>query len=153
MVCTGNICRSPMAEGLARFLVPAALQDRVLISSTGVAALHGNPAQPFAVEVMARNGIDISSHRARLMSAELARKADLVLTMEAMQRHFVRRMLLLKRNKIKLLSEFCPEPHDSDIQDPYGGPIEAYEACYTTLVPCVTNLIEWLIPQIDGTAS
>jgi protein-tyrosine phosphatase len=151
MVCTGNICRSPMAEGLVRFLLPPTLRERVEVGSAGVAALHGNPAQPFAVEVMARKGIDIRSHRARQMTGDLARRSDLVLTMEGMQQEMVRRMLLWKKNKIRLLSEFCPQPHDPDIADPYGGPIEAYEDCYHTLFSCITRLIDWIPTQEAAT--
>ena len=87
-VCFGNICRSPMAEGIARDIVarryPGA-QSLVRVSSAGVGAQDGNPPTPEAVEAMAERGIDISSHRARKVTAEILAAADLVLAMEQRQ--------------------------------------------------------------------
>src|SRR6266542_2985353 len=69
IVCVGNICRSPMAEGLlrARFVG----HRRARIESAGLAALEGRPADPIAVELLAERGIDISAHRARQLTPEL----------------------------------------------------------------------------------
>ena len=87
-VCFGNICRSPMAEGLARDIAarcyPGA-RSLVRVSSAGVGAQDGNPPTPEAVEAMAERGIDISSHRARKVTAEILAAADLVLAMEQRQ--------------------------------------------------------------------
>ena len=60
VVCTGNICRSPMAEGMLKKDLPERLAARVMISSAGTHALHGNMAQPHAIEVMQGMGVDIS---------------------------------------------------------------------------------------------
>lgn len=87
-VCFGNICRSPMAEGIARDFI-ARRYDRarplVGVSSAGVGAQDGNPPTQEAVEVMAARGIDIGSHRARNVTREILEAADLVLTMEERQ--------------------------------------------------------------------
>ena len=149
MVCTGNICRSPMAAGLASYFLPQALQDRVQISSAGVSALHGNPAEPNAKAAMSGLDIDISSHRARQITGELAGRVDLILTMEIMQRAMVRRMLFWKNAKVRLLTDYCPQSHEPDIKDPYGGPLQAYQDCLDTLVPCVKALITWLETEAD----
>jgi protein-tyrosine-phosphatase len=149
MVCTGNICRSPMAAGLASHFLPRALQDRVQISSAGVSALHGNPAEPNAVAAMSGMGIDIRGHRARQITSELADKVDLILTMERMQRDMVRRLPFWKKAKVRLLTDFCPQPHEPDIEDPYGGPLQAYWDCLDTLLPCVKAFITWLETEAD----
>ena len=149
MVCTGNICRSPMAAGLASHLLPPALQNLVQIASAGVGALHGNPAEPNAVAVMSGIGIDISGHRARQISGELAGRVDVILTMETMQRDWVRRMLLWKKGKVRLLTEYCLQANEPDIKDPYGGPLSAYQECLDTLLPCVRAFINWLETEAD----
>ena len=149
MVCTGNICRSPMAAGLASHLLSPAIRNRVEIASAGVGALHGNPAEPNAVAVMSGIGIDISGHRARQITGELAGRVDVILTMETMQRNWVRRMLLWKKGKVRLLTEYGPQADGPDIKDPYGGPLSAYQECLDTLQPCVRAFIAFLETEAD----
>lgn len=81
MVCTGNICRSPMAERLLA-VGAAELGASVDVASAGVSALVGRPAEPGAVAAMARRGIDLRDHVARDASPTLVDAADLVVTME-----------------------------------------------------------------------
>lgn len=144
MVCTGNICRSPMAAGLASHLLPERLRDRVQITSAGVSALQDHPAEPNAIAAMSEIGIDISSHRARQITRRLVGVVDLILTMEVMQREIVRDLLLPEKEKVRLLTDFCPHSREPDIKDPYGGPLVAYQVCRDTLLPCVKALITWL---------
>ena len=80
VVCVGNICRSPMAEALLRARLGR--RPRFQVSSAGVSALVGHPAEPDAVELMRERGIDISGHRARQLTPELVAACDLVLVME-----------------------------------------------------------------------
>ena len=91
-VCTGNMCRSPMAEGLARAVVDRRYpekRERFYFSSAGVAALVGNAPTREAVEVMMERGIDISSHRAVGVTRSFVEASDLVLTLEDAQSKFV----------------------------------------------------------------
>ena len=88
-VCTGNMCRSPMAEGLARAFIDREypeMRGRFSFSSAGIAAVDGNGATPEAVKVMMEKGIDIGGHRARSVTRGMVAASDLVLTMEEMQR-------------------------------------------------------------------
>ena len=88
-VCFGNICRSPMAEGLARDLATRQYPDNASLlqfSSAGVGAQNGNPPTQEAVLAMAERGIDIASHRARRATPDVVGACDLVLTMEERQR-------------------------------------------------------------------
>jgi len=141
VVCTGNICRSPMAEGMLKQRLSNALTQAVTISSAGTHALHGNQAQPFAIQVMQRRGIDISEHRARLAGPALIRAADLIVVMEALHARMIRRTVLNVRAKVRLLSTFGPDPELKEIPDPMGAPLKVYEACADLLQPCVEGLI------------
>lgn len=89
-VCTGNICRSPMAEGVARFMIEERYpmgRTRIDVSSCGVAAVDGNPPTAEAVAAVRGMGIDISGHRAMTIDHATVAAADLVLVME--QKHRV----------------------------------------------------------------
>jgi len=81
-VCTGNICRSPMAEAfLQRILAREGLAADYAVRSAGVWAANGRPASPYAIQVMARRGIDISDHRAHSLTQADVEEADLILVM------------------------------------------------------------------------
>ena len=94
-VCTGNICRSPMAEGMARARIDERYPNRageIAVSSAGIAGLDGERANMGAVVTMRDRGVDIAAHRARSVTAELLAASDLVLTMEARQAEHARAM-------------------------------------------------------------
>jgi protein-tyrosine-phosphatase len=141
MVCTGNICRSPMAEGLLKHYLPADLKALVQVSSAGTHALHGNRAESHAIDAMAEIGIDIQHHRARQITRNIAREADLVLTMEASHISVVKRLRGWGQDRPRLISEFNSNTPTHDIEDPYGASMEAYETCIRTLRPCIKEVI------------
>jgi len=149
MVCTGNICRSPMAAGLLSHYLPADLKAHIEVTSAGTHALHGHHAHEHAVAAMARIGIDISDHRARQITRDIARGTDLILVMEAVQADIVKRLLRWGGNKPRMISEFDSETPVSDIKDPYGDPLEAYQDCIQTLRPCINGLLLWLGKNIQ----
>ena len=118
-VCTGNVCRSPMAEGIFRkMLGDRGLSDIVEADSAGTWALDGYPATPLAVQAVARMGVDISRHRARTVTVDDLREADLVLVMEEAHRIHLFHMAPELAHKVFLLSEMAGE-HE-EIADPYG---------------------------------
>jgi protein-tyrosine phosphatase len=80
-VCTGNICRSPMAEGFLRGMLAARGIEGIHVASCGVSGLEDSPAMPEGVQAMIENGVDISEHRARRLTVPMIEDADLVLTM------------------------------------------------------------------------
>jgi low molecular weight protein-tyrosine phosphatase len=149
MVCTGNICRSPMAAGLLGHHLPSAMKARIAVASAGTHALHGHQAQEDAVAAMHRRGIAIGGHRARQLTRDIARGADLILTMEALQLITVKRLLGWGHNKSCLISAFNPQGPQADIEDPYGEPPEAYEACIQVLQPCIWGVIGWLEKELS----
>src|ERR1039458_10614691 len=78
-VCTGNVCRSPMAEGLLRHMLRG--RNDIQVASAGLGALEGVGATGAAIEVMAELGIDISSHVSQSLGSELVRQADFILVL------------------------------------------------------------------------
>lgn len=144
-VCTGNICRSPMAEWLLRKL----LEDRPIIEvqvrSAGFIALPGNTATHLAMVVAKEHGVDLERHQAQPLASSLIREADLILVMEPEHR----RELLYHRpeaaSKVFLLRHFAPSGgRDRAIADPYGRDLEAYRSCFQEIRECVEALFDWL---------
>lgn len=121
-VCAGNICRSPMAEALFRHLVEGhpRLQD-VEVGSAGTIAYRGNAPSVDAVEVMQEEfGLDISSHRARLLEAHA--EVDLLLALD--RSTFEDAVALGVKGRVEMLGNFAGT--DEEVDDPYGGPRPGY---------------------------
>ncbi|MDB5839671.1 MAG: ptp [Herminiimonas sp.] len=121
VLCIGNICRSPMAEALLRQALPGKT-----VRSAGLSALIGKPADPFSVQLMAEQGIDISAHRAQNISARLVSEADLILVMDLEQKKHVETQYVASRGKVFRLGEF----DKVDIADPYREGVESFRAAY-----------------------
>jgi protein-tyrosine phosphatase len=121
MICPGNICRSPMAEGLLRERF--ARRGRGTVASAGLFALVGRPAEPHAVEALARRGIDISGHRARQLTPELLADFDVVLVMETAQQQHLERLSPATRGRVHRIGR----TGGYDVADPFRRPAEAYE--------------------------
>jgi protein-tyrosine phosphatase len=117
VVCEGNICRSPMAQGL----LSAALPGR-LVRSAGLGALVGMPADPIALELLRERDVDISGHRAMQVNRELCLSSDLIFVMDADQRRRVEDLYPNLRGRVFRLGEYSKK----DIPDPYRKPEAAF---------------------------
>ncbi|MDN5873765.1 MAG: low molecular weight phosphotyrosine protein phosphatase [Sinobacteraceae bacterium] len=134
-LCTGNICRSPMAEALLRHeLAPLGVD----VSSAGTGALVDNSADPIAVELMAERGMDLSNHRARQAQGKLLTRADLVLVASGHHLRWVLDHYPALRGRTFRLTRWNG---DTDIADPYQQPREAFE---TALAAIEAGIAAWL---------
>ncbi|HSM04568.1 MAG TPA: low molecular weight protein arginine phosphatase [Longimicrobiales bacterium] len=151
-VCTGNTCRSPLAERIARREAGRrGWADEVDIRSAGIAAVPGQEASEGSLRVGEEEGLDLSDHRADLLTGELARGVDLIL---GMSRSHVHRAAELGADvPVALLGDFAEDrPGEGpDVPDPWGGPVERYRETFRALEALVTRALDRLpLPQDAG---
>jgi protein-tyrosine-phosphatase/tRNA A37 threonylcarbamoyladenosine synthetase subunit TsaC/SUA5/YrdC len=131
-VCTGNTCRSPMAEALFRGLVAERLGCRideierhgVVVASAGLAAWGGGPASTGALEAMHEMGMDLTGHESQPLTEALVSQADVILTMTAAHRAAILAQFPESGGRVAMLS-----PDRRDVLDPVGGTLETYRKC------------------------
>ncbi len=149
-LCTGNICRSPMAEGLFRHAVQGRGDYRVW--SAGLGAVDGHPPSAHAVQAMNDLGIDISRQRSRMLTADMVREADFIFGMT--HGHVDTVMLLYPQaaEKTFLLREFDDtlEAFEKDVADPIGGSFLVYAACRDQIQQGIASLLKF-VEQPPGT--
>lgn len=141
LVCTGNICRSPLAEAL----MEQALRERgiaeVEVLSAGTGAWDGAPASEGAYLVGLERGLDLSGHRARLLTRELVEQADLILTMA--RHHRARVDELGGEGRVFVLGEYAGrEGDEAEVSDPFGGDLDVYRDTCAELEALVTAVVE-----------
>ena len=126
LVCTGNTCRSPMAEVLLRKRLSDLFgrEDAVGVVSAGIAAYQGDQASGQAVEVMSQRGLDLTSHCSQPMTEQLLRLADVVLTMTRGHRDAILAKFPDAADRVHTL-----RLDGGDIADPVGAPLEVYQQC------------------------
>ncbi len=150
VVCTGNICRSPMAEGLLRYLFPEKFQEKAIISSAGTDALHGNLATDFAIRAMQEYGVDISSHRARRLTRQMISEADLILVMEKYHLKIVRSLKRFTSSKIFLMSAFDNFRAPYEIPDPIGDDLNLYRESARLIHNCLQGVYCYIEEQYEN---
>jgi glycine hydroxymethyltransferase len=150
-VCTGNVCRSPMAEGIFRRVVQGRGAYRV--ASAGLGAMDGQPPSAHAVEAVRELGIDISNLRSRMLTPELVQQADYIFGMT--HNHVDTVMLLYPQaaEKTFLLREFDEtlDTFEKDISDPIGGSYDIYLNCRDQIEQGIASLLRF-VEQTDGGA-
>ena len=147
-VCTGNTCRSALAEGLFKRMLADRLDSSVdelpdrgfTIRSAGLAAFGGYPAPPEAAEVARKRGADLSAHRSRMISEDMVRQSDFILAMTRSHLDLLDDLFGVDREvKPRLL---CPE--GSEIADPMGCEQSVYAACMAE----IERALERLLPEV-----
>src|SRR5215475_6582077 len=143
-VCTGNVCRSPMAEGIFRHAVQGHGNYRVF--SAGLGAMEGQPPSHYAVQAVRELGIDISSQRSRMLTPELVHHADYIFGMT--HSHVDTVMLLYPHaaEKTFLLREFDEtlDTFEKDISDPIGGSYEVYLNCRDQIEQGIVSVLRFI---------
>ncbi|MCA9133652.1 MAG: Sua5/YciO/YrdC/YwlC family protein [Planctomycetales bacterium] len=131
LVCTGNTCRSPMAETILRDMLtrryPQLFNGQMppaSILSAGLSAFPGGPASPEAVSVLKKRGLNLSAHQSRSLTERSLKHADLILTMTQSHRTAIVERMPQLSGRVHLLSG-----GKNDVADPFGGPEAGYAAC------------------------
>lgn len=138
-ICTGNTCRSSMAEAMFSAMLKDAGLD-MEVASAGTAVFFRGGASEQAVEVMKERGVDLSGHRSRPVGIHDLEKADLVLTMTRGHKRAVLEMAPALSGKVFTLKEYVRD--GSDISDPFGGTVEDYRACADEIEEALKKLVK-----------
>lgn len=151
IVCTGNICRSPVAATL--------LQDRLKrqgliewqVTSAGTWAQDKRGASQYSVEIMAEQGLDITEHQATMIDYDLIKKSDLVLCMESGHMEALQVEFPTQAKKVHLLSEMVDRNYS--ISDPYGRSKDAYYRMVSDVAGIIDDGLDRIIEEADIQAS
>lgn len=131
-ICTGNTCRSPMAEAIARRLAAERGLTDLHVSSAGIGAAENSPVSDGALLVAMEHGLDLSAHRARQLTRELVDEADLILVMGAS--HLERVRALGGEDKVAMLTHFASRGEiERSVSDPFGAGLEIYRRTFEEL--------------------
>ena len=146
LVCTGNICRSPLAAVmLERALTQRNVRD-VDVKSAGTGAWDGAPASEGAYLVALENGLDLSEHRAQLLTRDLVEGSDLILTMA--RHHRARVDELGGQGHVSVLGEYVgKQGDDAEVSDPFGADLEIYRDTYTQLEAFIAAAADRLVRE------
>lgn len=156
-VCTGNICRSPMAESVFRARVAeAGLAGLVEVDSAGTDGWHeGDGADPRTVSVLEAGGYD-SDHAARRFRAAWFAHLDLVIALDSGHLKALRRLAPTPQDaeKVRLLRSFDPASGaDLDVPDPYYGGMDGFEQCLEMVEAASTGLLAAVRVEVEGRAA
>ena len=142
IVCVGNICRSPVAECLLRHHL---VERDVTVESAGLGALVGKPMDTTALQLLHEHGVDGSSHRARQLTKDMLRKADLVMAMERGHMASLTRMAPEMSGKAVLLDRWL---QGRDVPDPYKQHREAFEHVHARIEAAIQSWLPYLRPPV-----
>ncbi|MET7853879.1 low molecular weight protein-tyrosine-phosphatase [Streptomyces avermitilis] len=156
-VCTGNICRSPMAESVFRArIAETGLDGLVEVSSAGTGGWHeGDGADPRAVAVLEANGYE-SSHAARQFQASWFSRLDLVIALDSGHLKALRRLAPAPAHaeKVRLLRSYDPAADaDPDVPDPYYGQMDGFDECLEMVEAASPGLLAAVRQQVEGQAT
>ncbi len=151
-VCTGNICRSPLAEGVMRHILRRDdLHDSVMVDSAGTHAYHvGEPPDRRAIAAAGRRGIDLSGQVARNIGREDFTTQDLIVALDEGHYHILHRMQPTGgRAELRMMLEFAPQQEERDVPDPYFGGDADFEHALDLIVDASEGLLERLPEYLD----
>jgi len=138
-VCTGNTCRSPLAEGIARAMIARRRITDLSVQSAGTSAWPGSLASDGSLLVALEHDIDLSGHRAQALTTPLVSTSDLILTMGPS--HLEHAEALGGQGRSWLLTAFVDATQARPISDPFGGDLDVYRATYNELAPLIDAVI------------
>lgn len=144
-VCTGNSCRSVMAEGLFKKMTEGR-KEQFEISSAGISAIDGYPPTAETIRVMETEGADVSEHRSRRLTMDMIRQSDHIYVMERFHRDFILRLAPEAAAKVSLLTEYTTRSDgrnvDIDIPDPINMSGQFYKNILSVIRDCLENILQ-----------
>lgn len=147
-VCTGNTCRSPMAEFLLKKFLAAErpyFQQRYEIISRGVHAFPGSPIAPAVGDIlMNKEDINSTEFASKKLDKPMLLSSDYIFTMEEAHKDFILNIEPSVEGRIFSIKKFLPPQDENDIPDPIGASYETYEKVYSIIKKAVTELKDWL---------
>jgi protein-tyrosine-phosphatase len=146
VVCTANICRSPMGAGLLQHAFAAQPEPlrSLRVISAGVAARDGEPVSENSVLALRKVGIDLAGQVSRAVTQPMLDEAFVVLCMTESHRAMIQLQADPAPKNLFLFREFMPQAADKEIGDPYGGPLKVYETARDEMVEAIPSLLEAL---------
>lgn len=142
-VCTGNMCRSPMAEGIFNYLTEH--RPELSCESAGINAFPGFPASAHAITVCSKYGIDITHHLSQFLTDNVTDRADYIFGMTGDHVEMIKKMYPDCSERVFLLKEFANAANNSfegDVKDPIGQDVDAYERCFLEIEQLVKGVLE-----------
>ena len=139
-VCTGNTCRSPLAEGIARRMISERALTDLEVSSAGTSAWPDAPASDGALLVALEHGIDLAEHRARSLAPEIVAGSDVILAMGP--HHLERAEALGGGGRSWLLTGFVNPTNARAVTDPFGGDLTGYRATFEELEREIASVLD-----------
>lgn len=149
-VCTGNICRSAMADAYLKYLLRKfKIEDKVEVASCGIEADVGDTATKYAKEVISRYGASLEKHKARNIYEFDLKQFDKIFVMTNEHQRRICEIAPEIADKVELLKKYM-KPNTSkyiNIDDPWGLSLEVYKNCAAEIVNCVDNLVKDLLEE------
>ena len=148
LICTGNTCRSAMAEGILNKIISNnGANDKFTVLSAGISVFSPTKASDNAILTLKDMGIDISSHISTQLTEEMIHDADIILTMTASHKQIIKNVCDEITDKIYTLMGYAYGT-DKDISDPYGMDLETYKKCAKEIYDALTTAYPKLLKQV-----
>lgn len=145
-ICTGNVCRSPMAEKLLQHALAAEGEplNQLEVISAGVASGYGDPASDNSVAALKKVDLDLSNHKSQPLTDGLIDRAFAVFGMTDSHIDVMRQYYPNLPERVHLLRGFLDEGEDNQIPDPYGQDFDAYSACLDSMIEAIPSVVSYL---------
>ena len=145
-ICTGNVCRSPMAEKLLQHALAGqgAPLNQIEIVSAGVAAGYGDPASANSVAALKKIKLDLGRHKSQPLTQDLIDRAFLILGMTQSHIDILSHYYTDLPERVHLFREFMGKGETPEIPDPYGQNFAAYSTCFDSMVEAIPSLVTYL---------
>lgn len=146
VICTANVCRSPMAAKLLQHALAAEPEPlrSVPVGSAGIAAMRGAPATDYSVAALKKVGLNLAEHSSEPLTQALLDEALAVFCMTETHRAMIQLNFDRVPRHLYLFRQFVGDGRDPEIADPYGQSFATYEACRDAMVEAIPSLVKFL---------